>query len=80
MHTIVDKLTINIINHVVTAKLSYKSKMSSKERCIIEKSSCIGNVGHNHKTLNETSTYYQKLKEFREAFLSGRSRGDLRKV
>lgn len=37
MHTILDKLTINIIDHVATIELSYKSKMSSsKERYIIE--------------------------------------------
>jgi len=37
-------------------------------------------VGHSRKTLNEISTYNEKLKEFREAFLSGRSRGDLKNV
>lgn len=34
-------------------------------------------VGHNSKTLNETSTYYQKLKEFHEALLSERFRGEV---
>lgn len=35
-------------------------------------------MGHNRKTLNETSTYYQKLKEFHEALLcTERFRGEV---
>lgn len=34
-------------------------------------------LGHNRKTLNETSTYYQMLKEFHKALLSERFRGEV---